>query len=68
PLAHWTSPATEVRYPSRWRVQVASAGLELQIEPWLAAQELPLSFRYWEGAVKVTGSAPGQGYVELTGY
>jgi hypothetical protein len=24
--------------------------------------------RYWEGAVRVEGSATGRGYVELTGY
>ena len=35
--------------------------------------ELRLSFRYWEGAVRVGGRGPsgaigGRGYVELTGY
>ena len=38
------------------------------------AQELDVAFRYWEGAVVVSGtgqdgrSVGGHGYVELTGY
>lgn len=68
PTGSWTSPESRVRYPSGWRVKVPSANLNLSLEPWLQNQELPLSFRYWEGAVKIAGTAPGQGYVELTGY
>jgi predicted secreted hydrolase len=69
----WTSPATGTRYPAQWRLLVASARLDLLIEPWLADQELRASFIYWEGAVRVSGTAAGravagQGYVELTGY
>jgi predicted secreted hydrolase len=72
-LDHWTSTDSGGRYPSRWRVRVPSAGLDLLIEPWVEAQELRTSFVYWEGAVRVSGSSPGaassgQGYVELTGY
>jgi predicted secreted hydrolase len=72
-LAHWTSPSSGVRYPSRWRLSVPSAALQLQIEPRLADQELVVGTRYWEGAVVVSGSADGrpiagQGYVELVGY
>ncbi len=68
PSGSWTSPRSQVKYPSGWRIRVPSAQLELSLNPWLQDQELPLSFRYWEGAVKVQGSATGQGYVELTGY
>ena len=69
----WTSPATGTRYPAQWRLLVASERLDLLIEPWLADQELRTSFVYWEGAVRVSGTADGravagQGYVELTGY
>ena len=67
-LAHWTSARSGVRYPARWRLRVPSAALDLQIEPRLADQELIVGTRYWEGAVAVTGSANGQGYVELVGY
>jgi predicted secreted hydrolase len=69
----WTSPATGAVYPARWRLVVASEELDLRVEPWLADQEMRTSFVYWEGAVRVSGSASGrvidgQGYVELTGY
>jgi predicted secreted hydrolase len=72
-LGHWTSPHSGVRYPARWRLSVPSAELRLEIEPRLADQELRVGTRYWEGAVRVSGSrggrpAAGQGYVELVGY
>jgi len=70
---HWRSPHTGADYPAGWVLSVPSAGLRLTITPWLADQEMDLSFVYWEGAVKVAGTRNGQpvmgnGYVELTGY
>jgi predicted secreted hydrolase len=72
-LDHWTSPRSRVRYPSRWRLAVPRAGLALEIVPRLADQELIVGTRYWEGAVRVEGTADGRpitgrGYVELVGY
>ncbi|HEX2251830.1 MAG TPA: lipocalin-like domain-containing protein [Thermoanaerobaculia bacterium] len=85
PTGTWRSPATGALYPSGWRLSLpgADAGggqLEVVVEPLLRDQELDLSVRYWEGAVRVenvaTGGpagsagagAAGYGYVELTGY
>jgi predicted secreted hydrolase len=47
--------------------------LDLEITPRLADQELIVGTRYWEGAVRVEGTAAGRpitgrGYVELVGY
>jgi predicted secreted hydrolase len=69
----WTSPVTNVVYPSGWTFRLPSAQLELNIEPWIKAQEMQLNFSYWEGAVRVSGTSGGRpitgnGYVELTGY
>jgi predicted secreted hydrolase len=69
----WTSPRSGGRYPSGWRLRIASQALDLKLTPYLADQELPLTTVYWEGAVKVEGTAGGRpiggnGYVELTGY
>ncbi len=69
----WASPLDGAVYPSGWRVRVPSAALDLRVTPVLADQELDVSFRYWEGAVDVEGTADGRpvsgrGYVELTGY
>lgn len=65
---HWRSPDTGISYPAAWQVKIPSQGIDLNIEPWQANQELQGSLIYWEGAVKVTGSQTGNGYVELTGY
>jgi predicted secreted hydrolase len=67
-LDTWRSPRTGTTYPARWRLRVPAAGIDLQIAPYLADQELPVSVSYWEGAVRVGGSVDGVGYVELTGY
>jgi predicted secreted hydrolase len=68
PRERWTSDATGAAYPVAWQVEVASEGLELFVEPWLKDQENELGIVYWEGAVRVSGSATGVGYLELTGY
>ena len=70
----WTSRLDGARYPGGWRLRVPSRGWDLVVEPKVADQELDLAFRYWEGAVGVSGvgeggrSVSGSGYVELTGY
>ncbi|HZF13984.1 MAG TPA: lipocalin-like domain-containing protein [Thermoanaerobaculia bacterium] len=64
----WTSPRSGARYPARFRLRLPAAGLDLDVRPLLADQELDTSFRYWEGAVAVAGTVAGSGYVELTGY
>lgn len=69
---YWESPRGG-RYPSRWSLRVASADLELDIEPVMSDQELATTVRYWEGAVDVRDQlrdarVTGRGYVELTGY
>jgi len=77
PLDHWVSPRTAARYPSRWRVGVLDAGIDLEVAPLVPDQELvtggSTGVTYWEGAVSGTGTSAGtavtcQGYVELTGY
>ncbi len=69
----WTSPGSGARYPAAWTLEVPADGLELEIRPLVADQELRHTFTYWEGAVEVAGtrggeSIGGRGYVELTGY
>ena len=72
-LESWRSPKSGVRYPSRWRLRLPHEGLELEVLPRIADQELRTAVRYWEGAVGVRGTSrgepvEGEGYVELTGY
>jgi predicted secreted hydrolase len=69
----WHSPHSGATYPAGWQVSIPEQAIELTITPYLADQELQVSFIYWEGAVQVSGTMNGQmvrgnGYVELTGY
>ncbi len=70
-LDTWKSPHGPRTYPAKWRLRVASVGLDVVVEPRLADQEHTGRFPYWEGAVTVStvdGNRLGVGYVELTGY
>ena len=69
----WTSPHSGANYPAGWVLGIPEQGLRIEIEPFIADQELQVSYTYWEGAVRVTGEwngrpVSGRGYVELTGY
>jgi predicted secreted hydrolase len=71
-LDHWKS-ARGGTYPARWRLRTPALGLDVELRPILADQELDTTPRYWEGAVDVRGrlggaAISGRGYVELTGY
>lgn len=72
-LDSWTSPASGVTYPIGWRIELPHEDIVLDVQPYLEAQEVDLSVRYWEGAVRVAGRSGsaeinGEGYVELAGY
>jgi predicted secreted hydrolase len=72
-LDTWRSPHSDGVYPARWTITVPELDMTLEVEPYLADQELNVSYAYWEGAVQVTGQRAGEavegdGYVELTGY
>jgi predicted secreted hydrolase len=52
---------------------ITRLGLDVTVTPLLADQELPVTVRYWEGAVAVKGQRAnqpiqGNGYLEMTGY
>ncbi|MFN2166252.1 MAG: lipocalin-like domain-containing protein [Anaerolineae bacterium] len=69
----WRSPHTGAVYPAGWTIAVPAVELELEIEPYIADQELTVSYAYWEGAVWIEGERAGRpvrgaGYIEMTGY
>jgi len=69
----WKSPHSGAEYPSAWTLRVQSINLVLEIQPYMADQEMNVSYAYWEGAVGVRGtmdeiSVTGNGYIEMTGY
>ncbi len=76
-LNRWKSPRSAGVYPSRWRVEIPLAGIDLEFSPPVADQELTTEgstgVTYWEGTVAGKGRSAGQevsceGYVEMTGY
>ena len=70
--ARWTSPTTGTTYPASWSLKVPSQRIDLQLTPLVADCELhtggSTGIVYWEGPVRIEGSATGYGYAELTGY
>jgi predicted secreted hydrolase len=72
PLEYWTSPKNGARYPVKWHITVPSKGIALECTATVKDQELVsnggLALTYWEGAVTYSGTSPGVGYLEMTGY
>ena len=69
----WSSPKSGSVYPAAWDIALPEQGLQITLAPVIPNQEQNASFRYWEGAVDVSGvklgrKITGRGYVELTGY
>ncbi|CAN5664596.1 lipocalin-like domain-containing protein [soil metagenome] len=72
-LEQWRSPLDGTEYPSGWRLRIPEQEIDLVLTPRVRDQEMNVTFRYWEGALQVQGTAAGRpvggrGYAELTGY
>jgi predicted secreted hydrolase len=67
PLRYWQAN-DGTRYPIEWRLQVVEFQLDLEVTALLDDQLMDHSVHYWEGAVEVSGSHHGHGYLELSGY
>lgn len=77
PKKHWTSNATDGRYPISWEIRIAAADLKLTVKAAFEDQEMDTSAStgiiYWEGCIDVSGTRnnkdlSGSGYLEMTGY
>ncbi len=65
----WKSPHTKGEYPLSWSIEIPSLSLSLKTSTSLKNQEFAEpAISYWEGAIEVSGSKLGKGYLELTGY
>lgn len=72
PTSEWQNAAGS-SYPSAWLLSFPSKDIKLRLKPLIADQEFRGSVRYWEGAIKISGTKSGKpisgyGYAELTGY
>jgi len=56
------------RLPVQWKVALPGKGLEVTTSPVNPAAWMDTQVSYWEGPVRLEGTHPGQGYVEMTGY
>ena len=54
--------------PVRWRVELPARGLDVEVTAVNPDAWMDTVFAYWEGPVRITGSHPGIGYLEMTGY
>jgi len=51
-------------YTVEWQLEILPLGLTIDVKPMLDNSELPLSVRYWEGAIRT--DPPGVGFLEMT--
>ncbi|MCI0667025.1 MAG: hypothetical protein L0Y43_03110 [Methylococcaceae bacterium] len=73
PSGYWTSGASGIRYPLRWRIRIPEQALDLDLEPWRDNQESTDLLLAWSGMVSVSGHSGatpvnGFGHVQLSGY
>ncbi|WP_290750291.1 lipocalin-like domain-containing protein [Amaricoccus sp.] len=56
------------RLPVGWRLEAPGLGVAVDTEAVNAQSWMGGAFPYWEGPIRVTGTHPGRGYLELVGY
>ncbi len=54
--------------PIRWKLSLPFRGLDVTTRALNDAAWMDTQVSYWEGPVRIEGSHPGRGYVEMTGY
>ena len=68
----WVSPRTGIGYPMGWTIDLPAQAVSLKVAPVSADSEFDgrtTSYKvYWEGAVRISGTQGGRGFVELSGY
>ena len=56
------------RVPVRWKVALPAKSIEVTTEAVNPQAWMDTQVSYWEGPVRLEGTRPGLGYVEMTGY
>ena len=54
--------------PVAWTIAIPARAAEIAIEAIYPQSWMDVSVAYWEGPVRATGTHPGIGYLEMTGY
>lgn len=70
PTRTWKSKVTGIVYNTGWSLSIPSYHLDLQLNPIISDSEVDARSTtlntYWEGAVSLTGSHKGRGFVEIS--
>ncbi|OMH25765.1 lipocalin family protein [Motiliproteus sp. MSK22-1] len=65
----WKSPLSSISYPLEWVIEIPKENIEVSVKPLHQASEFDgrkTTYNlYWEGAVQVTGSHGGKGFLEV---
>ena len=70
-ISQWWQSQTGAKYPIAGRLHRSDSDEVIVFTPLIENQELLLTVRYWEGAIRLadeSGKSTGRGYLELTGY
>jgi predicted secreted hydrolase len=54
--------------PVKWSISIPDKHLDITLDALNRNAWMNLRIPYWEGPVRISGSHPGQGYLEMTGY
>ncbi|MHA3915102.1 lipocalin-like domain-containing protein [Halovulum sp. GXIMD14793] len=54
--------------PTEWRVRYPDQSVDVEVTAINPQAYMQTLFPYWEGPISVSGSHPGRGYLEMTGY
>ncbi len=54
--------------PVEWRVELPDRGLDVTTTPLNPQSWMDVTVSYWEGPIRIAGTHPGRGYLEMTGY
>jgi predicted secreted hydrolase len=57
-----------IQVPTEWRLQIFPRGLDIPATPLNPRAWMGTNLAYWEGPITFTGTHPGRGYLEMTGY
>ncbi|WP_405116255.1 iron ABC transporter permease [Phaeobacter sp. BS23] len=56
------------KVPTEWQLRLPARGLDVRVSAMNPQSWMEMSFPYWEGPVRLSGSHLGKGYLEMTGY
>ncbi|RON85142.1 lipocalin-like domain-containing protein [Pseudomonas fluorescens] len=65
---HNTAKVAGRAMPVKWSISIPDKHLDISLDALNPNAWMNLRIPYWEGPVHISGSHPGQGYLEMTGY